>query len=318
MLMKKFIFIICIGFYFLMVGCGNRNKATRTDTTTSGIAVLVSDDCFGNITQEAIDVFEALNRDAALLPQYISEAVAIDLLMRDSVRLAILARDLTEQEKESIRNRNNELIPRSQKIAVDGIAFIVNRNNPDSLISIPSLKRIMTGEITSWKDLDPSSKYGNITVVFDSPNSSTVRFIRDSICGGQALSGDLYAAENNLAVIDYVSNTPGAMGIIGVNWISNPNDSAQLSFNDRIRVMSVSRTHPATASNSYQPVPAYLYLRYYPLTRDVYMVLTDLRGTLLAGFTHFLAGDRGQRIILKSGLVPANRPIRTIEIKDHF
>jgi phosphate transport system substrate-binding protein len=118
--------------------------------------------------------------------------------------------------------------------------------------------------------------------------------------------------KDNLAVLDYVIRTPNAMGIIGVNWISNPNDSTQLSFNQKIRIMSVSRTHPATAANSYKPFPAYLYLHYYPLTREVYLALTDLRGTLPAGFAHFILGDRGQRLILKSGLVPANRPIRTV------
>jgi phosphate transport system substrate-binding protein len=105
------------------------------------------------------------------------------------------------------------------------------------------------------------------------------------------------------------------MGIIGVNWISNPNDTTQLSFNKQIRVMSVSRTHPATVSNTYKPYPVYLHLHYYPLVRDIYVALTDLRGTLPAGFAHFMLGERGQRIILKSGLVPATQPLRTVQIQ---
>lgn len=310
--------ITCLLLLVVVVGC-RRKKITRTDTPTSGVAVLVSDGCYGNITQEEIDVFEALNQKAFLLPIYTSEKEAVDLLLNDSVRLAILARDLTEAEKQSIKARNRQLVPRSQKIGVDGIAIIVHKNNPDSLISLEALKKVMTGEVSTWRQLNPSSPLGEILVVFDHPTSSTVYFISDSVCGSEPLATDrLHALNNNQAVLDYVIQTPSALGIIGVNWISNPHDSTQLSFNSRIRVMAVSRAHPATAASSYKPYPAYLYLRSYPLTRDVYLVLTDLRGTLLSGFTHFVASDRGQRIILKSGLVPATKPIRTVQLKEHF
>jgi phosphate transport system substrate-binding protein len=299
-------------------GC-DRKKITRTDTPTSGVATLASDDCYGNITQEEIDVFEALNQKAFLLPIYTSEKEAVELLLNDSVRLAILSRDLTEAEKQHIKARNRQLVPRAQKIGVDGIAIIVHKDNPDSLISLATLQKVMTGKVRAWRELNASSKLGEIVVVFDNPTSSTVYFMRDTVCGGEPLATErLHALNNNQAVLDYVIQTPNALGVIGVNWISNPHDTTQLSFNSKIRVLAVSRTHPATYGSSYKPYPAYLYLRSYPLTRDVYAVLTDLRGTLLSGFTHFVASDRGQRIILKSGLVPATKPIRTVQIKEHF
>ena len=108
------------------------------------------------------------------------------------------------------------------------------------------------------------------------------------------------------------------MGIIGVNWISNPDDSTQLNFDETIRVMSVGIEDELSTDNTYKPYPAYLNNGYYPLTRDVFAILTDLRGTLPAGFVKFIAGDAGQRIILKAGLVPATRPTREIYLKDNF
>ncbi len=315
--MKKIVLISCL--FFLAAGTGCRSKRiTRTDTQTSGVATIVSDDCFGNITNEEINVFEALNPDASIIPIYTDEGEALKLILDDSIRMGILARDLTQAEKDGLVARNRELIPRTQKIAIDGIAVVVNPANKITRISTRTLREIMTGTATEWKQVDPSMPAKGITVVFDGPNSSTARFIRDSICGGEALNDRLYSAKNNLSVIDYVTSHPDALGILGVNWLNNPSDSLQLSFNKAVRVLAVSRSHPATASNSYLPVPAYLYLREYPLTRDVYAILTDLRGTLPAGFTHFVGGDRGQRIILKSGLVPATRPIRTVEMKDTF
>lgn len=111
---------------------------------------------------------------------------------------------------------------------------------------------------------------------------------------------------------------PKRVGDSGCELDQQPNDSLQLTFNRAFKVLSRKPVAPATARQQLPARPGRLYLRDYPLTRDVYIVLTDLRGTLPAGFTHFVAGDRGQRIILKSGLVPATRPIRTVEIKETF
>ncbi|NDW17950.1 phosphate ABC transporter substrate-binding protein [Dysgonomonas sp. 216] len=300
----------------LFFSCGERKKGTRTDTTTSGFAEFVCDDCYAPIIKNEIQVFEALNHEAFVTTHYTNEVEAVNLILKDSLRVAVLARDLSENEKESLRNK--KLNPRSQKIAIDGIALIINKENTDSLISVPNLKKIMTGEITSWKELNPDSKYDDITVVFDNPNSSTVRFIKDSICRETPLYDGLKAMENNQAVLDYVAKTKNSMGVIGVNWISNPNDSTNLTFNSKVTVMSVSRYEPARRSNSFQPYPAFLALGDYPLTREMYVVLTDLRGTLQSGIMAFLASDRGQRIILKSGLVPATRPVRLISVSEHF
>jgi phosphate transport system substrate-binding protein len=314
--MRKLITYIAL--LVFLCSCNGDKKQMRTDTFTSGFAVFAGDDCYAPIIEAEVAVFEGLNPDASLMPVYMNEVEAVNMLLKDSLRLAILARDLTDAEKEGITARNRTLKPRSQKIAIDGIALIINRENHDSLISVSQVQEIMTGGITSWKQLNPQSKQDNIAVVFDNPNSSTVRFIKDSICMGKPFYEGLRAQENNQAVLDYVAKTPNALGVIGVNWISNPKDTTNLSFIDKIRVMSVSRTSPATEDNSFQPLPAFLALGDYPLTRDVYIVLTDLRGTLPAGFTDFVVKDRGQRIILKAGLVPATRPIRLIRMKEHF
>lgn len=301
----------------MLAGCG-QGRVKRTDTTTSGIAMVVSDASFSDIVQQQVDVFESLYPKASLYPVFTDEAEAIGMVMSDSVRMAVVTRDFTEDEKTYLKALNEQLIPRSQRIAVDGIALIVHPGNTDTMMSTATIRRIMSGEITSWDELGGGSRLGEISVVFDHPNSSTARFIRDSICEGGKLSPELRSLRNSSEVLEWVEKTPGAMGVIGVGWISNPHDSLHLSFNNRIRVVSVSSEHPATAANSFKPVPAYLHLRKYPLTRDIYVLLTDLRGTLPSGFTNFIAGERGQRIVLKAGLVPSTMPLRTVVTRDNL
>jgi len=296
----------------------NENKITRTDTLTSGEAIIASDECLEPVIREEIAVFTGLNLQAHINPIFASEQDIFNFLMTDSIRLIIAARDITEAEKIHLRQLKRN--PRSQKIAIDGIALIIHKENPDSLLSMINLEKIITGEIQDWSLISSSPNRGAapITVVFDRQNSSTLRFMMDSICMGKKMNSNSVAAKSNREVIDHVAKNPNAVGVIGVNWISNPNDSTKLSFDNTIRVIALSREEFPTEENSYKPFPAYLATGDYPLRRDIYVIISDVRGGLPAGFVAFLAGDSGQRIILKAGLVPATRPTRLVNLKDEF
>lgn len=309
-----------IGFVLLVAlsACKSKSKDQGpTDTASSGVISIAADQSFEPIIQEEIDVFENLYPLAGIVPRYTTEVEAINLLLKDSVRLAITTRTLTEEELNSFHSR--KFYPQTIKIATDGIALIVNRNNPDTLLSVRDFRRILTGGVKEWKQIYPASAMKDIQVVFDNKNSSTVRFAMDSICGGKLLStGNVSALNTNQQVVDFVAKTPNAIGVIGVNWLGNRSDTTNLSFRDEIRVMSVSTSEDATPDNSYKPYQAYLYYGNYPLARPIYALLNDPRNGLPWGFTAFLTSDKGQRIILKSGLVPATQPVRVVKIKDEL
>jgi phosphate transport system substrate-binding protein len=310
--------IVYISLMLIVFASCERRKITRTDTETSGEAVMAADECFSPIVKEELDVFTGINIDAKVTPIYTGEKELFDLLLSDSVRLIMAARELTESEKAKIKEKR--LNVRSQMIARDGIALIINRTNPNSVINFATVKKIMTGEIRKWEEIEgyKSAGLGEIKVVFDNPNSSTLRYINEQILEGAAISNNIKALETNPDVLKFVSEMPDAMGIIGVNWISNPYDSTKLTFNETIRVMAIGTTDEINADSAYHPVPYYLNSGEYPLIRDTYLILTDLRETLPAGVVKFFAGDSGQRIILNAGLVPATRPTRVINIKNDF
>lgn len=310
--------LIALGLASIVWISCDRRKITRTDTETSGYARIATDACFIPVMKEELEVFTGLNPEARIDLIPAGERELVELLVTDSVRLIVATRELNKAEQAAIEK--NRLLVRSQKIASDGIALIIHKSNPDSMISTGLLKRIMTGETRQWKEVSATktSALGDIRVVFDNPNSGTLRYIRENITEEATLSESLRALGSNPEVIDFVAKTPGALGVIGVNWISNPDDSTQLSFNETIRVMSVGFEEETNESNTFKPYPVYLSNGYYPLTRDVFVILSDLRQTLPSGFMKFFAGDAGQRIVLKAGLVPATRPTREISLKEDF
>lgn len=176
-MMKRQFWLIGIVLLAVLSACRSKSKEGPTDTYSSGVIAIAADESFEPIIQEEIDVFESLYPLAGIVPRYTTEVEAINLLLKDSVRLAITTRTLTEEEMNSFHSR--KFYPREMKLATDGLALIVNRANPDSLISVRNFRRILTGEVKEWKAVNPNSRLKDIQVVFDNKNSSTVRFAID-------------------------------------------------------------------------------------------------------------------------------------------
>ncbi len=88
-----------------LFSCQNKNKDKFTDTYTSGVIPIAVDDNFQPIIQEELDVFEALYPKAGIVPTYTNEVSAINLLLKDSVRVAITTRPLSAKEDAYLKNK---------------------------------------------------------------------------------------------------------------------------------------------------------------------------------------------------------------------
>ena len=242
-------------FILLLVGaCRSKTEDNCIDTPTSGVIKIAVDESFQPVIDQEIGVFESIYTLAGIIPQYCSEVEAIDLLLKDSVRMAVTTRKLTSEERVTLENR--KFFPKEIKIATDGIALIVNDQNQDSLISREEIQQIVSGEITSWKELGITSSPGKLQLVFDHPNSSTVRYVLDSLCPDRKLSDCLRAEKTNRRVIDYVAQNPEAMGVVGVSWLQNPEDSTNLSFLKQVKVLGavIVLLCPSIALNPGRPI----------------------------------------------------------------
>ncbi len=302
----------------LMTSCGQqKHKGGRTDTYSSGVISFASDESFSPIIEEEKQIFESIYTKATVKPIYTNELDAINMLLKEKVCLAITSRDFKANELKNLQERR--FMPRAMKIAYDGLALIVNKENTDTCISVNDIRRILNGQVKNWGDIYHDSKRGEILLVFDNKKSSAVHFVEDSILGGKPIQNKNVAATNKTAdVIKYVENTPNAIGIIGSNWLNDKRDSTNLTFNKKIRIMSVSKLPKATPANSWKPYQYYIYNGNYPLIRTVYALLNDPINALPWGFANFIASPKGQMIILKSGLLPVqgNITIRSVNVTE--
>lgn len=299
-----------------LMGCENNSTpgTQSTDTPTSGTIRIGVDETFEPILKSQVDTFQKLYPGAKVQAVYQPEQNVMQAFLADSLRLAIVSRDLTAQERGTFERL--KLVPRSIRIGVDGVAIIVHPSNPDSLLTLAQLRGIFTGQQQQWAQLSGKNKLGDITVVFDNNNSSTARFVQDSVTRGTALTKKAFASKSNPALLDYVATHPNAIGVIGVNWISDRDDAAVQKFLKRVRVVGVSPKATGSTPEDYvQPYQGYLAQKTYPLRRELYVISREARAGLGTGFASFVAGNKGQLIMLKAGLMPATGQVRLIEVK---
>ncbi len=65
---------------------------------------------------------------------------------------------------------------------------------------------------------------------------------------------------------------------------------------------------------AYAPTQENIYSGDYPLTRPIYMITTASPGGPLGGFYSFVTGKDGQRLIMKTGIMPARVNVQIYEV----
>lgn len=286
----------------LSTGC-NQNPADR-DTPTSGRLTISVDETFEPIVRAQIDTFQKLYQSATVTATYKPEEAVMQDLLADKVRAVVVSRPLTAAEEAVFKQQT--ISPRVTKIATDGLAIIVHPSNPDSLLTMAQLRGIFTGQTQQWTQVSGKKGLGEINVVFDANRSSTTRYVQDSVTQGTPLTKRVFAAKSNPELLDYVATHPDAIGVVGANWISDRDDAAVQSFLRKVRVVGISALdNPKSPDDYVQPYQAYLALKTYPLRRELFVINREARSGLGSGFASFVAGTKGQLIILKSGLMPA-------------
>ena len=293
--------------------CENKPNPAKEEAYQKAAQTFVADESFFPILDEELFYFNSQRLDTIGV-DYMNEQDAVKRLMKLDTWLAFATRRFTAKEEQSLRDR--QYLPRAIPIAYDGLAIIVNNANPDSCITVKDFARILRGEATQWGDIYSKSQLGTIDVVFDNPLSSTVRWCVDSILGGKEFTNPhIGAVQTSAAVIDYVEKHKNALGIIGSNWLNDKRDTTNVTFKKNITVMGISKMDSAKSYNSYQPYQYYLYNGNYPLIRTIYALLNDPRPNgMPTAFAHFCQLPRGQKIILRAGLLPrtANMNVREV------
>ena len=276
-----------------LTACGEDPDAL-TDTPNSGTIDIAVDETYKPVIEQQLHVFDSSNPDAHINVHYKSEAECIKDYLAGKVRLILVTRELTEEEIKYCTSRN--IVPSSLALARDAVAVIVNKQNADSMLGIAQLRGILTGQ---YKD--------PYNVVFDNGGSSTLRFIQDSILKGTPLGKNVFAASGNDSVVNYVAQNPKGIGLVGLSYVSSDTDVNNTGA--FISKVTVAHLFNDSTREYLQPYQAYIALRSYPLSRNLYYIKNETHQGLGTGFANFLTRDRGQLIFHHAHLFPLRTSI---------
>jgi phosphate transport system substrate-binding protein len=291
-------FLVVVFIASIILSCNQ--SGSPDDTPTTGQITISVDETLKPLINSEINTFNKIYEYAKVTVNYKPEADAFNDLMNGKIRLIIVPRNLNKVELEQFNKW--EIVPKLTKIAYDAIALISSKDITDSTLTINQLNSLLTDTSVS--------PFKHTKIIFDNSNSSTIRFLKEKT-GVKELSKNCYALNTNTAVIDYVSKEKNCIGVIGVNWISDQDDSTHLSFLKSFKVIEL---ESSVKGEFLKPYQAYIAQKIYPLWREIFIISKEAYTGLGTGFTAFVASDRGQRIVLKFGLVPATMPVRLVEL----
>jgi len=264
------------------------NSQEKQDLPNEGEITIAADESLQPIVEAEVMAYNAHYPKAKLNVIYVPEQRAMSLMMNDSVNLAIVTREATPGEKAVYTTNNIPYLP--AKMALDGVAIISNTESAIKNLSITELKEMFEGQ-----------KKTEIKLVFDNSSSSNLNYMIQKLGLKDIKKANIFAADGNKDVIEYIKKNKNAIGVIGGNWISDIDDSKSQSFINSIHVVGISDTK--TPDKYYTPTTASLKARKYPFERRI--ILHTKRGYgLTSAFIRFCCAYIGQLVVEKSGLLP--------------
>ena len=265
--MKKVIslFVAAVLMCTAMVGC-SKSESVATDGSTSMSKVIES-------------LSEAFGEETGIEVTYnaTGSGAGIEAVLAGRCDIGLSSRDLKEEEKE------NGL--EGTILAYDGIAIIVHPDNPVTDLSIETIAKIYTGEITNWKDVGGND--GEIVLIGREANSGT-RDGFESITGTEDKCKYRQECTSTGDVITAVSSNPNAIGYASL-----------ASVKDSVKAVSVDEVAPSEATVKDGS---------YAVQRP--FVLVTKKDTKLSEnaqkFFDYITSEDANEVISGVGVVPAN------------
>jgi phosphate transport system substrate-binding protein len=231
------------------------------------------------------------NRENRLLGVEIfahGSSTAFKDLLNGTTDIGAASRKIKKEEVELLKHLGDmESFNSEHVIGLDGLAIIVNRNNPVESLTIQQLKDIFSGIIVDWSEITRKHS-GKINVYSRDDKSGTYDTFKELVLGRDKLVQDAKRYESNEALSDDVSRDIYAIGFCGLPYVKN---SKALAISDG-------------ESQPILPTLFSIQTEDYPLSRRLYFYAPPFSKNLLSKeFIEFTLSKKGQKIVEKVGFI---------------
>ncbi|MBD3296914.1 MAG: phosphate ABC transporter substrate-binding protein PstS family protein [Candidatus Omnitrophica bacterium] len=231
------------------------------------------------ISQRTAEVFMGKNPEINMSVQGGGSSVGIVSLIDGTADIGQASRPMRESEIE--RAQRKKVSPKMHIIAMDGITVVVHPTNAVNRLTIGQIRDIYLGKISDWSEVGAQER--EIVVVSRDSSSGTYEQFSIKALGGARTRPDSLLQASNQAVAQTVAMTPGAIGYIGLGYVS-----------DRVKPLKVNGvrcTKETVMSNRY------------PLSRFLFMYTDGDPSGEVKQYLDFVLSQQGQRIVENCGYV---------------
>ena len=166
-------------------------------------------------------------------------------------------------------------------IARDGLAIVVNRENPVGKLSLEQLRALFAGRVTNWNEV--GGKGGAVRPITREEGSGTRESFVRLVMGSERISRRALTQESNGAVKELVKGDPAAIGYMSLGLVGK-----------ELEAVAVEGTQP-TVEN--------VLAGRYKLVRPLLFVTKGEASAAAQKFIDFVLSSEGQRLLVAEGLV---------------
>lgn len=272
---------------------------TKEDTPTQGRVLILADaDCAAMVERE-LGIFHSFYKKADITVRYLDEADMLRAMMNDSVRCVITTVEPGAEQDAYYRSRN--ITPPVVPLYHSAIAVVVGPASGLSQLDMGQVARLLGKE---GAEQAPDT----LQAIFAGKGSGLARLLKDSLGIGQLRA---QALADIPAVVEQLERSPRSVGFLPYEAISDLDDPRVQALRERVRILPVAGQGGGPPG---LPSQSTIADGSYPLLRTVKAIVTEGKSGLGTGFVSFVANHKGQKIILKLGIVPITVPERIIDI----
>lgn len=201
------------------------------------------------------------------------------------------------KDKEIALAQAKGISPNEIKVALDGLAVVVNPNNPVSKLTVDQLAAIFTGRTSNWKDLGGHDE--KIVILSREVNSGTHVYFKEHVLRRNDPNSKEEFAPNALmlsssqAIADEVAGNPAAIGYYGMGYISKRQKPVSIAKDEK--------------SEYEAPIIDNVISGKYPISRPLFIYTNGEPLGLVKKFIDFMLSKEGQDIVLATDFVPINK-----------
>jgi phosphate transport system substrate-binding protein len=237
------------------------------------------------LSQKEAEVYLEKNKGASITVIGGGSGVGIASMIDGTCDIAQSSRQIKTKEKRQAKKNGINTV--ETVIAKDALTVVVHPDNPVKQLTIQQIGDIFTGEITNWKEVGGPNK--PIVAYSRESSSGTYAFFREHVLGGREYTSAALLAPATGAIVQSVSQTPSAIGYIGMAYLTDGVAALQVAKEAGSEYV---RASLATATD-----------RSYPIARDLYFYTNGEPEGEVKKFLDFVLSPEGQKIVEEVGYV---------------